>query len=555
MLINPREYQQEAHDATFSYLKKAKGHPVIEMPTGSGKSVVIAMMLKTMASIGYRAIILHRSKELVQQNMERFKQLCPDLSIGAYSASMGERQVEPDFVFATIQSVAEKALQFGQRNAVFVDECHQISVSENSQYQTFLRELKLANPGVRMIGLTATPYRLDNGPICGDGMPFDGLSYRVPVRLLLDEGHITPLESLSCSRVDTSSLRKSGWDFNKQEMASLFGDITETTVQETILCAKAKGTTSNLIFTSGIEHAEKVQAVIEKETGDRVGIITGDTLPLERSTTLADFKEKRIKWLVNCDVLTTGFDAPCVDLIAVMRATESAGLFSQICGRGMRLYPGKEVCYLLDFGGNVERHGPIDSDEYGHKKAKEKGNGQAPIKSCPSCGDECPAGARECGCGFQFPPPQLNVESQADGVNDVMEATAASAWTQVEVAEVKYFLHRKEGKPDSVRVIYKAKKGDKEIFAPEYSDWWCFEHEGVARSMCIEKWNKHSHNPCPETTAEALMLMEAGAVAEPKYIMVKQDGKWWRVKTPRTLDKPVKLSLEDLYEAEEDPPF
>lgn len=545
-MIQPREYQQECHDALFSYLKKAKGNPVLELPTGSGKSVIIAMACRSLASIGYRAIILHRSAELVQQNFERFMSVYPEADAGIYCSGLGQRNIDNDFIFATVQSVSEKALSFGQRNAVFVDECHEVSPGEGTQYQTFLKDLKLSCKGVRMIGLTATPYRLDNGPIIGDGMPFDGLAYKVPMRLLLDLGHITGLESLACSKVDMAGVRKSGWEFNKTEMRQLFGDLLGATCEETVLCANAKETKSNLIFASGVEHAENVANEIRSLAGEKVGVITGDTLPIQRSTTIADFRARRLRWLVNCDVLTTGFDAPNIDLIAVMRATQSAGLFSQMCGRGMRLFENKDVCYLLDFGDNVSRHGPIDSEDYGHTKPKgEGGAGETPFKSCPSCGDpKVPAGCRECGCGFRFPEPEINISASADGINDVMEATRPK-WTEVPVAEVKYFIHRKEGKPDSMRVIYKAHKGENETWAAEYSDWWCFEHEGGARAACVTKWNKHSKNQCPDTTMEAINLAEAGALAEPKSILVRQDGKYWRVKTPSVLNKPDFVYLEE----------
>jgi DNA repair protein RadD len=546
MKITPRPYQQESHDRLFKFLKNAKGHPVLEMPTGSGKSVVIAMICNSLNSIGYRAIILQRSGELIGQNMERLKSLSPELSIGAFSASLKSREVAPDFVFATIQSVADKALQFGQRNAIIVDECHQISVSENSQYQTFLRDMKQVNTGCRMIGLTATPYRLDNGPIVGDGMPFDGLAHRVPMKTLLDSGAICPLVSTAVSQIDTSGVRKSGWDYNKADVSSLFMDSVQSSCSETVSVADAKGAKSCLLFGTSIDHVNAIAENITGITGQAVGVITGDTLPLERASILADFKTRRLRWLVNCDVLTTGFDAPNIDLISVMRATLSAGLFSQICGRGMRTYEGKDQCWLLDFGGNVERHGPIDSEDYGHKKAKlTDGSGIAPVKTCPSCGDQdVPASARECTCGFMFPEREVSVNHNADDQNAVMEATGGSPWAEIEVDEIKYLLHRKEGKPDSMRVVYRAKKGD-EMFAAEFSDWWCFEHEGVARKMAVEKWVKHSNNPCPETAFEAIVLADAGALAEPKKIAVKQRGKYWTVKTPSRLEKPPYIYHED----------
>ena len=282
-------------------------------------------------------------------------------------------------------------------------------------------------------------------------------------------------------------------------------------------------------------------------TGERAEFVTGETLPLERSKIIADFRAGRLRWLVNCDVLTTGFDSPNVDLIAVMRATLSAGLFAQIVGRGMRTAPGKDVCHLLDFGGNCERHGAIDDEDYGNKPKKSgDGTGEAVMKTCPCCGALSYAASRECGCGYQYPAPVTNVDAQADSVNDVMNATAKSPWTEVRVMEVSYWLHRKDGKPDSMRITYKAEKTGGEVFSAEYSEWICIEHTGGARKMAEKKWASLSLNHCPETTWEALALADAGALAKPDRIAVKQEGKYWRVKLPRSIKKPPFVELPDI---------
>lgn len=548
-MLKPRDYQQEAFDATIDYFRKTKGDPIVELPTGSGKSVIIAMLCKKLQEWGQRAVILQPSKELLEQNCERAKQLCPDLSIGIYSASLRSKQKDADFVFATIGSVVDSEEELGERSLIIVDEAHLIPAGSGGQYNTFRNQLKALNPKMRMVGLTATPYRLDSGMIVGDGMPFTGLAYRLPVRRLLDAGHICGVKSASVSQVDTSGLRRSGWEFNKGEMNLLFEDNVVLSCRETVDVADAQGSKHCLVFSSGVDHAEKVRSQIETMTGERVEVVTGETLPLERANILADFKAGRLRWLVNVSVLTTGFDAPCVDLIAVMRATMSAGLFAQIVGRGMRTSEGKDVCYLLDFGGNVARHGAIDDDDYGNKPKKaSEGNGEAVMKNCPCCGSACYAASRECLCGFMFPPPATNVESRADGVNDVMQATAGvgKGWVEVPISEVLYFTHRKEGKPDSMRVVYKAEKSGNEVFAAEYSDWYCFEHTGGARKMAERKWAGITRNHFPDTTFEAIKLADAGALAKPDKIAVKQEGKFWRVKLPKNLKKPDFVELPDI---------
>lgn len=547
MQFTPRDYQTEAVDSTMNYLRKAKGSPLIELPTGSGKSLVQAMLCQKVAGWGKRAIILQPSRELTEQNVAKLKALAPELSVGIYSASLRSKQSEADFVYATIGSVVDKECELGERSMVIVDECHLIPRGDGGQYNKFLRQLKALNPKARMIGMTATPYRLDNGSIIGTGLPFEGVSYRLPVGRLLDEGHLAPLLSKNVLGVDTSGLRRSGWDFKGSDLSDLFMGNVRESVRETVAIASSEGRKSCLVFCSGVDHAAAVARYIEWElTGEKVGVVTGDTLPLERAQLIADFRSGRLRWLVNCNVLTTGFDAPNVDLISVMRATLSAGLFSQICGRGLRTSPGKTDCILLDFGGNVKRHGAIDDPDYGNKPKPEAGKGEAVMKVCPCCGSQAYAASRECGCGYQFPAPQINVDSSADSVNDVMNATAKNPWTEVKVAEAKYFRHSKEGKPDSLRVIYKAEGKEGQLFAPEYSEWLCIEHEGVARDMAEAKWNKLSRNHCPDTVYEALTLADAGALAVPDKILVKQDGKYWRLKLPRTVKRPPFIELPDL---------
>lgn len=545
-MFKPRDYQLEALKALIRYLHKNDGNPVLDLPTGSGKSIIIAMICQKLAEWGCRVVILQPSKELVEQNVAKLKGLCPELSVGIYSASLRSKQKGADFLFATIGSVVNKEHELGQRDLIIIDECHLVPAGDGGQYNTFRLQLRALNPKLRMVGLTATPYRLDNGPIIGSDMAFDGTAYRLPVGRLLDDGYLTPLESISVSKLDTSSLRRSGWDYNKKDLQTLFEDNVTSSVRETVKVAQATGSKHCLCFASGVEHAHKVAEYLTELTGERAETVTGETMPLERSQTISDFKAGRLRWLVNCDVLTTGFDSPNVDLIAVMRATLSAGLFSQICGRGLRLSEGKEKCYLLDFGGNVARHGAIDSEDYGHKEAKKKGQGEAVMKSCPCCGALAYAAARECECGYNFPPPAIKVENRADGVNDVMEATSASSWARVKVSEVKYFTHRKEGKPDSMRIVYKAETDGNSLFAPEYSEWVCIEHEGPARQMAEQKWNSLSRNHCPDTVAEALMLADAGALAKPEYIAVKQQGKYWRVKLPKSIQKPPFVEFPDV---------
>ena len=553
-MIKPREFQSESVEGLWRYLRNCKGNPVLELPTGSGKSVIIAMICDQLSAWGYRAVILQRNKELVQQNMTRLHQLSPSLSVGAYSASLKSRNTDSDFIFATIQSVADKAHEFGQRNMIIVDECHQVPRGDESQYGRFLKDMNQYNKNTVMVGLTATGYRLDCGPIIGEGQPFDGLAHSVSIKRLLDEGYITPLKSVGVSsQIDRSKLTKATWDFRADEMQAAFSDKVVSNVTELLNASLAHRRNHCLLFSSGVEHAHSIRDAL-LAAGENAEVVTGDTLPIERSRIIGDFVAGRLKWLVNCDVLTTGFDAPNVDMIGVMRSTDSPGLFYQICGRGMRLSEGKTDCIIMDFGGNIEAHGAIDSEEYGVKSIKKDGEaGVGPKKQCPSCGQFVPAGSRECGCGFRFPKPQIAVSSTSDDSRAVMESVEKTE--PLKVAEVMYGRHKKEGGQDSLVVTYELEKGENDLFAPSYRSWWCIEHSGYARVKFEKEWRKVSKTPFPSTIDEALILLDSGAACKPKEISVALEGKYWRVDVPFQDDRPDPVHLPELGYDEEDLPF
>lgn len=530
-----RDYQQEAHDALFEYLKKCKGSPILELPTGAGKSVVIAAVLKSLSSINYRSVVLARSGELVEQNADKLLRMMPDLDIGIYSAGLRKREYKQDHVFATVQSVATKSEMLGYRNLILVDEAHEIPRDGGGQYRTFLNEVKNQNAMVRMAGLTATPYRLDGGPIIGDDQPFDGIAYKKPIAEMVTEGWITPLTNIEGPEVDLSSVKKAYRDFDQSQMQEVFSAEVSPHVKAMVECADDNYRTSCLVFSSGVKHAHDIAENL-KAFGERAEVITGETLPLVRAATIADFKEGRLRWLINCDVLTTGFDAERVDMVAVLRATESPGLWYQIVGRGMRLWPGKQNCIILDFGGNIRRHGPLDHPDYGvPEKKKKSSGGEGPTKQCPTCHMEVPAGARECRCGFVFPPPDSKDSLSKKAETDVsIMAGAKPPPTKYQVIDVSYNIHEKKDKPSSLRVNYEVVEEDGEEGAlnPVFSQWWCFNHDGYARRKAEQSWMQASDYPVPETTAEAWDMAVSGALAVPTHVTAEQDGKYMRVTVP-----------------------
>jgi DNA repair protein RadD len=551
MKIKLRDYQQDAVNGFWRFIKKTKGNPVLVLPTAAGKSVIMAKIIQDTLSINYRVLVLCRQKELLVQNQNALRGIDGDINSGVFCAGLGKKQTEQDVIFASIQSVAERAFDLGRRDLVIIDEAHQLPRNEQTQYGTFLRDMKTASPNMRVLGLTATPYRLDCGSIVGEGQPFDGVAYEVPVKKMLDDNYVTPLKSVSVSTVDTSNVQKSGWDFNLSQLGSCFEEVAEANASEIVSVANTAGRQSCLVFTSSVKHAELVTEEIQKLTGQRVGLITGDTFSLEREKIISDFKGRRLRWLVNCSVLTTGFDAPCTDLLAVCRATLSPALFAQIAGRGLRLYPGKDDCLFLDFGGNVQRHGPIDDPFFGMREIKRQANGEPVTKECPNCKMEVPAGVRYCECGFQFPPPEIKVSMSADSIAQIMKAGVAPKW--YDVSDVKYFVHtpKDENKTASLRVEYtctpELEEGEElgNLQTRRFSEWICLIHEGFAGKKARDWWRKRSYNDQPETLWEAAELAAQGALCCPSRIRVKPDGKYHRITDYQLTEKPPRVELFD----------
>jgi DNA repair protein RadD len=531
-----RDYQEESCAAFWQHLCWQAGNPVIVLPTGAGKSLVLAEIArKAVTEYKGRVMILAHRAELLQQNAEKVRALLPDCSVGIYSAGLRRFATDDDIVLAGIQSVAKKAELFGSRQLVLIDEVHLVPHDGEGRYRTFLDDLRRYNPKLRMGGLTATPYRTGEGSICrADGM-FQRICYDASIQRLIEAGYLSRLTNqVASATVDTSGLHVRGGEFIAGEMATLFDDSAKVRAACQEIAAKTSDRKSVLIFCAGIGHAQHVAETLAAMVGEPVGTVTGNTSPLERSATLSSFRHRRLRYLTNVDVLTTGFDAPNIDAIAILRATQSPGLFAQICGRGFRIAEGKQDCLILDFGGNIQRHGPLDAIDFGKAKKGSFGGGEAPAKQCPNCEEDCPASVRLCeNCGYKFPPPQLNHDEIADANSDLFAVPKTFV-----VEEVRFSRHVKKNKkneddPDTLRVDYLC-KGEGNI-DESISEWVCLEHSGFARTKAMLWWQARSK---ASLTADgvsmsvidsAIDLYHRGAVAVSHHLTAKKDGHFWRI--------------------------
>lgn len=523
-----RDYQQAAIEQTYQWFRDGKGNPLVVAPTGAGKSVILAEFIRR-AITEYedtRIICATHVKELISQNHGALRRLWPDAPAGIYSAGLNKRQVGRAITFAGIQSVAKKAALLGHVDLLIVDECHLIPRRSGTMYQTFIEGLRAQNPLLKVIGMTATPFRLDSGRLdAGQGAIFDGISYDIPIQMLVERGYLAPLISKSPSfTFDTKGLHTRSGDWIESEMNDRFNTdaITREAVAEILELGKDRK--SWLLFCISVDHAKAVEQELSRR-GIASACVTGDTPPADRAAILEAFKAGRIRAITNVNVLTTGFDAPATDLLAFLRPTQSLGLYMQMAGRAMRTAPGKENGLVLDYAGNVARHGPVDAinvqDAPGRAKDPNGDKGEAPSKLCPDCRSILFIAARECpDCGHEFPEPESKIERRAS-TEAIMNMTAEENWQPVTDFVVKQ--HTKNG-THSLRVDYLI-EGD------VVSEWVCLEHAGFPRRKAVQWWASAAGTSPPDTVAEA--LLRASEIRIPAEVVVVRDGKYKRISRTR----------------------
>lgn len=523
-MIQLRDYQREAIAAIYSWFDKRQDNPLVVMPTGTGKSVVIAGFVKGVMDAwpGQRILVVTHVRELVEQNAKALLRLWPEAPVGIYSAGLKRRDEDKAITFAGIQSIHSKADKLGWFDLVLVDECHLLPKSGDGMYRKYLDVLLSLNPHAKVIGFTATPYRTDSGLLHeGDGCLFAGIAYNTDMVRLIKAGYLSPLVPKRVDGViETKGIRKQAGDFAQAELekAALAGDLVTMACAEIVKWGHDRK--SWLLFACGVDHAKLIEETL-RGLGVTIASVFGDTPIEERAALVEQYRAGSLRALVNVGVLTTGFDAPATDLIAMLRPTCSPGLFVQQCGRGMRIAEGKTNCLVLDFGGNVDRHGPIDMVR---PRQKGEGGGPAPVKACPQCQSLMFAGLKECpDCGYQFP----DSGPKHSAVAHTRELIAGLANTRriLPVLRTTYGKHQKsaaDARP-TLRVEYQTD----ELGVYSIREWVALEHQGYSRSIAESWWLKRGKAPVPATVDEALRRL--GELRTVGSLKVETSGKYPRI--------------------------
>lgn len=498
-----RPYQAEALDALDDHMRNKPTNPCVVIPTGGGKSLLIAWAIQRWkgAFPPFRCIILAHRKELVQQNAEEMRGLWPGGDVGVYAAGLHQRDIDASVVFASIDSVYDKWGDFPPFNVVIVDEAHRIPAKGEGKYRSFVKGCQSVNKKVRVIGFTATPFRLGLGPVCHRDHVLNEVCYEANIGALIADGYLCRLRSKVGAAVpDLSDVRRNGkGDYVESSLAQVMEvpDVVREAVREAMGAIQAEGRKSVVFFCVDVKHCHAV-ALELRRYGLHAPVVTANTPAHERDRIAEDFKQGRHRAICNVNVYTEGFNAKRVDCVVLLRPTLSAGLFAQMVGRGLRVHPSKQDCLVLDFARCIETHGPVDCLSAGEVRVIVCGSVKPPtdadgepLEWRPGCGDTFSRVLGVCPhCGWVIPPHEVRreaAEREKDAERQLHEKEASQRAIigaepeTLKVDSVKLNLHRKAGSPDSVCVQYRCGLAT-------FREWVCLDHEGFAGKKARAWW-------------------------------------------------------------------
>lgn len=518
-----RDYQQYAVNSVYSYFSAGgKGNPIVVLPTGAGKSLVIAELMRSALELDgdQRFIMASHVKELIEQNHQKLRTIWPQAPSGIYSTGIGLKQPNKAIVCGGIQSMYKKAHIFGHRDLLIIDECHMLPPSGEGMYNTFIKELKKINPRLKIIGLSATPFRMKGGHLIHGGV-FTDICYDVSINVLIERGYLSPLIGKSSPvQADMKGVRLTAGEFNQKQAQERFNQDELIYKALNDVFARASDRKSFLFFCAGVEHSENVHRHLQRR-GKRGAVVTGETPKLERERHIERLRNGDYDYLCNNAVLTTGTDIPRIDCVVLFRATKSRGLYMQILGRGMRLFNGKENCLVLDYGGNMQRFGAIDQQPDMSKPRE--GCGDAPFKICENnrCRTSNHASARQCEkCGqeFIFEEKPAHEEQASDGVLFSHEIKNNN-WH--DVGDVLYNVHQSAiTQTPTIKVTYCDLMGK-----PIANEFVCAWHSGGARARALNWLIRAEISPIIPNEPHVLCDALRRTAKIPKRIETKKNGK------------------------------
>jgi DNA repair protein RadD len=520
MVIRPHQYQDDAIDSVFTYFESGKtGNPVVAMPTGTGKSVVIGGLLERIFKRwpGQKILCLTHVKELIRQNYAKLLAMWPTAPAGVNSAGLRQRDTLHPIIFGGIGSVSKFAASFGHVDLLLIDEAHLVSPEDDTMYRAFINDLLAINPNLKVIGFTATPWRMGLGKLT-EGELFTDFCFDITgmeaFNWLIHEGYLCPLIPKRTETVlDVDGVRMRGNDFIASELQQAVdrNELTERACQEAI--EYAAGERHHWLgFCAGIEHAIHTADILNALGVPSIAIHNKMD---NRDKAIAAWKSGQFQCAVSNNMLTTGIDFPAIDLILGLRPTRSTPLWVQMLGRGTRpLYApgfdiwhyhermeairlgGKRNCLVLDYAGNTKVLGPINDPVLPRKKGEKTGD--APIKICEMCGTYNHASARKCdGCGYEFP---IQTKLKQGASTTELIKGEMPILEVFKVDHITYSSHTRLGSKPALRVTYYCG-------LRHFKQFVCFEHDNqYTAKKALLWWTERTELPLPATTDQALGL-------------------------------------------------
>jgi len=523
-MLTPRPYQQEALDAVNAALRERDDNPCIVLPTGAGKSLVMALLVHQWLDVcpHFRVMVLAHRKELVEQNAQELAGVDPTLSIGVFAASLRRRETLHSVTFASIDSVAKRADDFPPQDVLLIDEAHRIPVRGEGKYRKFIDAMKQRNPSLRIVGLTATAYRMGTGAICHRDHILNHVCYEANVGDLIRLKYLSPLRTIEGehTKLDLAGVKKTAGEFNLKDLATRVdkADVVAEAVNHMVRAVRDTMRKSVIVFCIDIEHCKHVHQELRKY-GINAPYIIGSTPIKERERLVDEFKDGRYQFMLSVDCFFEGFNAKRVDCVVMLRPTQSKGLWVQAVGRGLRLHPGKTFCLILDYGDNINRHGPIDLDDSGDVK----------LATCGECSNVFSRAVKCCpSCGWEIPPVQREMFAAEEERERKMHEAKANAgmllnkprWLDVDGVTLR--LHRKAGKADSVRVEY-------HCGMMLVKEWLLLDHGGYGSSQA-RKWLTDRGLPIYDSVADMLENCDGQQIcAVVKKLLVRYESKYLRI--------------------------
>ncbi len=542
--INPRPYQVAAVEATFkNWELRPSSSQLIIAPTGSGKTIMIGQTCERYLSTaqGSRVLVLAHVPELVEQSFSTLRKMYPSLSAGIYAAKLGRKDKRAKVTFALVQSVARNPDAFRDVGLILIDEAHLVPHASDGQYRDVIAAIREARGGpefVKILGLTATPWRLNSGNLLEpykDSEPlFNEIAYEIDMLDLLEEGHLCRVVAKgSKTKLDTSGVSKRMGEYKEDELDKKFNtdEINASIAKEIVDTGVAQGRRSWLVFCITVDHATRMRDLI-RDLGISCEMICGETPTAERRRIIGAFKQYRIRCLTSVNVLSTGFDHKGVDLGAMVRPTASPGLYLQQAGRLLRTEDGKKDACLLDFACNVFRHGLLTNVRGVFKSRKADEDDGPKGRECPKCATISEPGSTSCAeCGYVWPIIQRgNAEEKLTSKSLAEKVMDEAIWAPVLNATFRH--NEPQGRPRTLQLLYLVPIEGRNVQATEV---WCFDHDpdSWAAKKARADWSKRTGQIPPESVLEAAQRIEE--LQRPRFVRVVQSdcGKYYNVKGVR----------------------